>query len=796
MIRRPRRFAAALALSLATIAAGAARLGPLPPLGAFLDPATGVWSLTIHAELPTFQIVRYVRGLDSAVRVFYDRRGVPHIFAHSALDAYRALGFVVARDRLFQLELQTRAANGTLTELLGRQALSLDREARALGFPRAAARAYAALDTTGLPYRAARAYGEGVNLWIRRMKPWDVPLEYRLLGRRPARWETINTLHLLNRMSLTLAHSLDEREHAAFAGAVGDAAADGLAPEHSPLQEPIVPTPGEPRWISHHLPPPGRPDTSLRAFASADPRNDDVGSNNWAVSPRRTRAGYALLAGDPHLDLTLPSIWYEAHIIVQGERDVYGVTIPGSPVTVIGFNRDLAWTLTNTGADVLDEYVETVDDRSRPTRYKVDGQWRPLEQRVEIYRDPNGHVLAIDTIRFSHRGPLSLVGGRWISARWTALEPSDALSAFDNAATAHTVAEVLKGFESFKAPAQNVLVADRSGTIAIRSNGRFPIRPGDGTGTKLFDGSKSTSDWTGDRPLAEYPAATNPAQGFLVSANQEPYDPATFSGYFGVSWPPPWRAMRINAALRADSAMTPEAMRRLQTDPGSARADYFVPFFLRAARGSEGARLLGQWDRRYTRDNQRAVLFEAAMAELQRRAWHRLGDARPEETTLAELLQDSTSAWWDVPRDSVLAASLGAALDTVRRRHGPPDGGGWRWDRVRTANIYHLLGIPAFSRVGLPVAGGTSTISPLEGRGVHGPSWRMVVELGPTVQAWAIYPGGQSGNPISSRYADRIPKWTAGELDSLVVPRSPREVATAGDAAILEFEPIPVRARN
>jgi penicillin amidase len=115
------------------------------------------------------------------------------------------------------------------------------------------------------------------------------------------------------------------------------------------------------------------------------------------------------------------------------------------------------------------------------------------------------------------------------------------------------VAEVLKGFENFQSPAQNVLVADRSGTIAIRSNGRFPIRPGDGKGTIIFDGSTSTSDWTGDRPLSEYPAATNPAQGFLVSANQEPYDPATFSGYLGVSWPPPWRAMGITGRLGDDA---------------------------------------------------------------------------------------------------------------------------------------------------------------------------------------------------------------------------------------------------
>jgi penicillin amidase len=163
---------------------------------------------------------------------------------------------------------------------------------------------------------------------------------------------------------------------------------------------------------------------------------------------------------------------------------------------------------------------------------------------------------------------------------------------------------------------------------------------------------------------------------------------------------------------------------------------------------------------------------------------------------LAELLEDSTSAWWDVPRDSVLAASLTAAVAELRRRYGEPDSGLWRWEQVRQANIYHLLKIPAFSRLGLAVAGGTSTISPLTGTGIHGPSWRMVVELGPTVRAWGIYPGGQSGNPISARYADRIPKWTAGELDSLVVPRTPEEVATSGDAAIIEFEPIPVWPRK
>ncbi len=795
MPRRPWRIAGALAVLVVTLGLSAPRLGPLPPLGVFLNPATGVWSVAPGAELPEFTLVRRMRTLDSSVRVFYDTRGVPHIFAHTTLDAYRALGYVVARDRLFQLDIQTRAASGHLTELLGAAALPLDREARALGLPRAAERQVASWDTTGLAYRASRAYADGVNTWIARMKPQDLPFEYHLLGRRPVRWLPINTLHLLNRMSVVLAMSDDEAARTALAARVGTVAADALLPIHSPLQQPIVPPPAgsgitEPRWLPGRLPPPGAPDTTLPGFAFAPPPDAphyDVGSNNWAVAPRRTRNGAALLAGDPHLDLTLPSIWYEAHLVVPGEMDVYGVTIPGSPNIVIGFNRDIAWTFTNTGADVMDEYAETVDDPVQPTRYRVDGAWRPIERDVEAYRDPSGRVLATDTLRYTHRGPLRRVGGHWISTRWTALEPSDNVTALDHAAHAHTVAEFLRGMEGFLVPAQNMLVADRAGTIAIRSNGRFPVRGGDDLGTVIRDGALAASDWRADEPVAAWPTAINPPQGFLASANQEPSDPAASPGYLAADWEPPWRAMRINALLRADSAVTPDAMRRFQTDPGSARADFFVPFFLRAARGSEAGRLLAEWDRRYTRENTRAVLFEEAMDQLQDHVWRRL-PVRPNEAVLGELLGDSTSAWWDAPRDSVLAASLRAALTHVTRLYGPPDGGGWRWDRVRSVHIYHLLEIPALSRLGIPVDGGTETVSPLGKRGVHGPSWRMVVELGPTVRAWAIYPGGQSGNPVSPRYADRLPRWAAGVLDSIAVPRTPDEAASNGAIAILEFD--------
>jgi penicillin amidase len=830
----------ALVVLAACVVAGSLPLGPAPPIAPTFDPLNGIWAVARRAELPR-TATGHIPGLGARVDVRYDTRDVPHIFAASESDAYRALGYVVARDRLFQIELQTRAGAGTLTELVGRLALGADRATRGMGLPRAAERALAAMDTTSADMQAMRAYADGVNAWIDQMDPADLPIEYRLLGRRPRRWSPIDALHLLNRMSATLSLDDVERRRMRVAQLVGDTAARALFPVHSPLQQPIVPTryPGL-RLRKGTLPAPGTPDSAaeLDTTASigsgpgqasmtvagvlhgADGAEGAAGSNNWAVAPRRTKAGFALLAGDPHLDMTLPALWYEVHLVVPGQLDVAGVTIPGGPGVILGFTRDLAWTFTNTGSDVTDFYVEHTDDAKDPQRYLVDGAWRPLELRAESYRGPRGELLATEVVRYTHRGPMRRYGDSWVSMRWTALEGGGAFGALRAAPHAHTTAEWLQATAGYDVPAQNMLVADRAGSIAIRSTGRYPVRPGDGRGDLVRDGSKSSSDWTGVLPLARYPAAVDPAQGFLASDNQEPVDPdmpnPAGGAYLGANWESPWRAARINTLLRADSQVTPDDMRRWQTDPGSARADYFVPYFLDAARRADSAgrasaeldqaaRLLGEWDRRYTRDNERAVLFEAAMTQLAHRAWSRLSPdgatqgppaATPSTAVLAELLNDPSSAWWNDPRapgvqtrDGVLAASLAAGFQAVVASRGPPDSGGWRWSEIRHANINHVLYIPAFSRLGLPVQGGTETLSPSSGDGVLGPSWRMVVQLGPEVHGWATYPGGQSGNPVSRRYANRLPQWLAGTLDSVRMPHTPGDLAPADVRATLTLEP-------
>ncbi len=831
IITRVRIVVGVMALA-GTLFVGGRSLGPVPALGPFLNPVTGVWSVARAAVLPR-EFSGVIPHLRDEVEVVYDRRGVPHISAASIEDATRALGYVVARDRLFQLELQARAPEGTLTELLGPAVLRLDRRQRALGLVWGAEKNAAASDPQSGSERLVLAYAEGVNAWIDGMGAGDLPFEYHLLGATPRRWEPFYSSLIGKRMGYTLAYETQDLWRLTAEAKVGKAAVDWLFPVNAPIVEPIQPTGADrPRFDFATPPPPPPPPPAAEPTAVAAALGElvagldatlarlplphgageglarrietGIGSNNWAVAPSRSATGYALLSGDPHLDLTLPSIWYEVHLLVPGELDVQGVVIPGAPTVIIGFNRDLAWSFTNTGADVLDFYRETFDDDAAPTRYRLDGEWKPLQRRLESYYDPSGELLAIDTVYYTHRGPVLRDSDVQLSMRWTVLDEPAAVDEFLNAARATNVDEWLNAMAPYKAPAQTGLVADRDGNIAIRSIGLYPIRPDDGDGRTIRDGSTSASDWLGYWPLSSYPFAKNPRQGFLASANQQPTDSRAAGRYLGANWPSPWRALRINRLLRADSQVTVDAMRRYHTDPVNEKTEIFLPAFLGAARSdsslNEARRLLEEWNRRYTKENERAILFELAFQELIDRTWDELivsgSNNRvrtPREAVLAALLDFPTSGWWDdrrtsdvvETRDDILVASLRNALRRAKRAYGDPNDGGWRWSEVRHTNVYHLLQLRALSALDLDVQGGDGNLNPSSGDGREGASWRMVVELGPEVRAWATYPGGQSGNPASRWYTDRMEQWSRGELDEVLFPKQPADLAEADTAGRL-----------
>lgn len=818
-----------LTLGLGATWIGTRGIGDIPPLGALLSPASGLW-INATDDLPANANAR-IPGLTDAVDIRYDSRSVPHIFAKSDLDAVRALGYVVARDRLFQLELQSRAGEGTLTELVGDVALTADQQTRHLGMPRAAQKHLAAMDTAGPLYRILVAYADGINAWRTSLSTAQLPMEYKLLQKTPREWLPVHSMYLLQRMGYTLAHAPTELDLLQARALVGDSAARAFWDASAPVQEPIQPAPRNgPREALASLPAPGAPDAEAAKlvaalgngagplFWSRDaalPAEDRFAmqqerafaSNNWAVAPSRSASGLALLAGDPHLELTLPSIWYEAHLVVPGAMDVGGVTIPGLPGVAIGYTRAFAWSFTNTGADVMDFWRERVNDDASPTSYELDGKQAPLEVRVEQYRDKNGRVIATDTVYYTHRGPMRRQGSAWLSMRWTVLEAGDELLGFYGGVHASTAEAFLDSLAAhYRAPAQNMIVADTAGTIAIRSTGLHPIRANRGRGTEILDGRTRANDWQGFRALSQYPQSFRPAQGYLASANQEPIDPQLDSLYLGTdAHYEIWRALQINRLLRADSSMTPDKMRQFQTDPGSVRADRLRPALVAAAKAriaqgdaspslAAAEKILSAWDGRYTRDNTGARLFETTLARLSTLLWDEFIPAgkdaaavRPSEHRLLQLLPDSGSAWWDdrrttdvhEDRDRLIARALIAAYDTTKLDFGDPANTPWTWGAVAPARPRHLLRLDGFSAPATPIDGGRGTLNPSVGSRLanFGASWRMVVELDRQPRVRAVYPGGQSGNPASPRYLDRLPMWGSGTLDSVRTPR------TAGDLA-------------
>ncbi|MFN5598280.1 MAG: penicillin acylase family protein [Gemmatimonas sp.] len=825
-----------LTLGLGATWIGTQGVGEVPPLGALLSPSSGLWSNAAD-DLPASATAK-IPALSDAVEIRYDARSVPHIFAKTDEDAARALGYVVARDRLFQLEVQSRAGEGTLTELVGDVALPADQQTRRLGMSRAAEKQFAALDTAGPLYRTLRAYAEGINAYRTSLSSAQLPMEYKLLQKTPREWLPLHSMNLLMRMGFTLAHAPIELDLLQARALVGDSAARAMWDASSPVQEPIQPAPrNAPRDALVPLPAPGTPSVEatrmLTAMGmgsgplrwgsdsalSADDRyalqqERAFASNNWAVAPSRSASGLALLAGDPHLELTLPSIWYEVHM-VSGTRDVGGVAIPGLPGIAIGYTRALAWSFTNTGGDVMDFWRETVDNAALPRTYELDGKQEPLEMRVEPYRNKDGRVIATDTVYYTHRGPMRKQGATWLSMRWTVLEAGTELLGFAAGVYATTAEGFLDSLAAhYKAPAQNMIVADTAGTIAIRSTGLHPIRANKGRGTDILDGRTRANDWQGFRTLSQYPQSVRPAQGFLASANQEPIDPQLDSLYLGTdAHYEIWRALQINRLLRADSSMTPDKMRRLHSDPGSVRAERLVPALVSAARAriaaGEGSpslaaaeKILAAWDRRYTRDNTGARLFETSLTRLSGLMWDELSPAdsaapqvRPSESRLLQLLPDSSNLWWDdrrttnvrEDRDRLIARALVAAYDTLVVDFGDPAVTPWTWGRVAPARPRHLLRLDGFSAAPTPIDGGRGTLNPSVGSRLanFGASWRMVVELDKQPRIMAVYPGGQSGNPASPRYLDRLAMWGTGSLDSVRTPRTPADLAASDVRATL-----------
>lgn len=771
----------------------------LPPMGRLLSPFEGFWQQAEPADGPADQ-EWVMDALEQPVHVYFDDRMVPHLFAANPGDLFFVQGYLSACFRLWQMELTARNTSGRLSEVLGEVALDHDKTQRRLGLARSAREVLKAWQTNEGEFSLLEAYSAGVNAYLAQLRPASFPLEYKLLAIEPEAWSPLHSAWVYKSMVQTLNQRNKDVEATNTLRLLGEETFDFLFPEHNPRQSPVIPSsvdwPFEPLTVR-------LPDSLFPAQLSFQhdlleqpPRF--AGSNNWAISGEKTQSGRPLLANDPHLPLFLPSIWQEFHLHCP-QFNAYGVTVPGLPGIIIGFNEQVAWGMTNVGQDVLDWYrIDWVDKKG--LIYWLDGQHRKATVSVDTFRVRGRSEPMLDTLVHTHWGPLIYedkedprqdLAMHWIANEPTPEKPFYELGTFLRFMKAESVDELSKALIGFDNPAQNFVFADRAGTIAQFVNGRFPLKYEE-QGRYVQDGRATANGWQGYIPQEHKPRVINPARGFVASANQRstaPDYPYYYNGRFD-----DYRGRYINDRLDTATAWTAREVMELQLDNHSLFAVEAVPLLLaRLDTGNlslaqiEFLEFFRQWDHSFDASDQMPIFFEEWYQRCFRRTFDELYEASeygtvlfPEKWRFLELLASQNDhPIFDVAEtqqlenaDSVVSWAFREAF---RDWWKPLLSEEWHWSRYNNLEIKHLLRIRAFS-TGEVNTGGYSQ-APNAVRSGHGPSWRMVVELGDPPQAWGVFPGGASGNPGSPFYASQVRDWASGRYYRLRFPATFSDLA-------------------
>jgi penicillin amidase len=777
--------------------------GPVPALGTFLSPFTGFWQNGEKQSVAKSETVLKLDSLREEVVIRYDDMGVPHIFAKNDYDLYYAQGYVTAQDRLWQMDLQIRAASGRLSEVLGPSTLELDKSSRRLGMGYGAEANLKVAMSDAHTREAFQGYTAGINAYIRNLAPKDYPVEYKLLGYRPEPWKPINIMYMMEQMTLNLAGRSNDLSMSAIMKNYGREVMDQLFPDYPMLQEsPIIPV--GTKWDFKKVPIPLEtpPMDTLTigsklpdSFREWEPKVEGLGSNNWAIAAEKSITGYPILANDPHLELTLPSIWYQIQLNAPGVN-VCGVSLPGIPFVIIGFNQNIAWGVTNVDADVYDLYKIKFKDSSQ-SYYWHDDQWKATREREELIYVKGQLDPIREVVIYTHHGPVTESSGEIentsdIAVKWIGHEAGNGFITFYELNKAKNYDDYRKALTHYVAPAQNFVFADNGKNIAITVNGKLPLKYKD-QGKYLLDGSKTSDDWKGWIPAEQNPFVKNPPRGFVSSANQSSADP-TYPYYINWMFAPTERGIRINERLTAMSKANADSLRMLQNDNFSVMGRTILPKLLSILESNplspaqKAAQItLAGWNYQNTPESIPASIFETWVPILHNEIWKddfddKIGSANfpSRDRTEYLILNQPNERWFDNVKTpeketltDVVLSSFKITLDTLTSRHGTMSPA-WQWASVKGTEIRHLSRlIKPFNAPKLTTGGGGSIVNAITKR--HGPSWRMIVELGPTPKAYGIYPGGQSGNPGSPYYLNMLDKWEKGELNELVYLTSPSD---------------------
>lgn len=555
------------------------KMGPLPPLGKFLDPFNGFWQQAESRQTQT-ESKLLINGLKGQVTIRFDENRVPHIEADNEEDLYFAQGFIVARDRLWQLDFQTRFAAGRLSEVIGEKAIDLDKYNRRMGMGFGARNMEAFVNKDPKMKMVLDAYTKGINAYIGTLKPKDYPIEFKLLDYEPENWKPINSAYLLKLMSATLAAASNDFYMSNALSKFGPEVIKDLFPNYPFREDPIIPV--GTKWDFDPLAIPKTPEElTLNNNIKLNPKEEGLGSNNWAISGDKTITGFPLLANDPHLEMTLPAIWYQNQLTAPGVN-VYGVTIPGSPGVIIGFNKEVAWGVTNVGSDVLDWYKITFKDNSK-SEYLFENEWKPIKKVVETIL-VRGKETITETVLYTHYGPIVYMEGEKPEAlpksnnipvgyalKWIAHQPSNDIKTFYELNRAKNYSDYRAALIHYVAPAQNFIFSSKENDIAITPNGYFPLK-WKGQGKFLLDGSKRTNEWQGRVPAEHNPTVKNPPRGFVSSANQFSTD-STYPYYLHWEFTGYERGARINRQLATMDKASVKDFQQLQNDNFSIHAE-------------------------------------------------------------------------------------------------------------------------------------------------------------------------------------------------------------------------------
>ena len=793
--------------------------------------ATAWWF--VYRPLPQLDGTISLPGLQQSVTVDRDGWGVPHIRAASVEDAAEAQGYVMAQDRLWQMDLYRRAARGQLSEILGERTLQIDKDFRLLGLGRAADREATALEPE--PRKILEAYARGVNKFIEQHEG-NLPLEFSLLRYKPQPWQPADTMTISGYMYRTLADTRErEINRAKVIERAGRDRAKDLFSLESPLDhfvvgDPNVPNDGSQRSATDpdedddddmqpdtvfkaELANPERsaPQSSAADLTSALSQSVEqflaqsgkeiragLGSNNWVVSGAHTATGKPLLANDTHLELMMPSIWYEVHVTAPG-WNVKGLTLPGAPMVIIGHNDRIAWGFTNNGADVLDLYIETFNAAS-PTEYRVKGAWakaQVVDEIIHVRGRPDEHL----PVTVTRHGPVvHWEGNKGYAMRWTATEPGGLASSYNWLGKARNWKEFREAMKRVWGPAQNAVYADVEGNIGYIMGARVPIRK-KGHGEVPVPGETDDYEWTGYIPFEQLPQALNPDSGFIATANARVVGP-NYKPYLTDRWEEPYRTARIYDLLHDRRDLRVEDMLKVQTDTYSYPHVFLAEQLLAAARTTKpkdprAQKLINglrDWNGIADANSaETSFLYYARYTALELLLEPVLGNEAGlyqwrSMTFLQKTLTDRPSKWLPPEYknyDELLMAAADGAVKRLAEYSKSERAEDWAWKNFNSLEMFHPLGRPT-----LPENQGRNqgavfhraledtlktflsiTRKPQSGTiysvraasNTHGPAMRFVANPANWDESILLITSGESGQPGSRHYSDQFLYWYEGK---------------------------------